>query len=145
MDATLAMGAFVTAAEALGLGCCPISHVRNHLPRLCELLALPPGVLPVAGLTLGRPRGREPVSMRLPQPVVTHRGRYDASAEAAALDDYDRRRHARQPIPPAKQKNAAHYGTSRECPWSDQASRQLSRPEREDLPAFLARHGFELG
>lgn len=28
-DADTALGAFVTAAEALGLGCCPISAVRN--------------------------------------------------------------------------------------------------------------------
>ena len=30
-DAALAMGGFVAAAEAAGLGCCPISLVRNHI------------------------------------------------------------------------------------------------------------------
>jgi len=30
-DAAVSLGAFVTAAEAIGLGCCPISAVRNTL------------------------------------------------------------------------------------------------------------------
>jgi nitroreductase len=31
VDAGLVLQAFITAAEALGLGCCPISVVRNHV------------------------------------------------------------------------------------------------------------------
>lgn len=144
VDAGLVLGAFIHAAEAAGLGCCPISHVRNHLPRLSELLALPPGVFPVCGLTVGWPADPGRMSMRLPQAAVVHRDRYDDRALAEAVDDYDRRRHAREPIPAEKQKNADVYGTTDYCPWSDQLSRQLSRPERADLAAFLRRHGFSL-
>ena len=50
VDAGLALQAFITAAEALGLGGCPISVVRNHVEKLAALLELPPGVFPVAGL-----------------------------------------------------------------------------------------------
>ena len=49
VDAGLVLQAFVTAAEGLGLGCCPISVVRNHVEKLSELLELPSGVFPVAG------------------------------------------------------------------------------------------------
>jgi nitroreductase/FMN reductase [NAD(P)H] len=46
VDAGLVLQAFITAAEALGLGCCPISVVRNHVEKLAALLELPPGVFP---------------------------------------------------------------------------------------------------
>jgi nitroreductase len=44
VDAGLVLQSFITAAEALGLGGCPISVVRNHVEKLADLLALPPGV-----------------------------------------------------------------------------------------------------
>ena len=144
MDATLAMSAFMQAAGAAGLGTCPISHVRNHLPQMRDLLALPPGVFPVAGLCAGIPARREPLSMRLPPSLVVHRDRYDDAGLEADLAAYDARRHAAQPIPPEKQKNAHHYGTAEMCTWSDQVSRQLSLPERENLREFLRGHGFDL-
>ena len=37
-DAAIALGAFVTAAEAQGLGCCPISAVRNEAEAVSNLL-----------------------------------------------------------------------------------------------------------
>ena len=80
VDCSLAMGAFMAAAEAVGLGTCPISYVRSHIERVSPLLGLPSGVYPVAGLTVGWPVFRRPVSMRLPPSVVVHRERYDDSA-----------------------------------------------------------------
>jgi FMN reductase [NAD(P)H] len=144
VDAALALGTFIAAAEAAGLGCCPISYVRNHLAPITALLGLPPGVVPVAGLCVGRPAARADVSMRLPPALVVHRGRYDDAALPDALAAYDARRHAREPIPPAKQKNAQVYGTSARCTWSEQVARQLSLPERAGFRAFLQGHGFAL-
>lgn len=144
MDATLAMSAFMQAADAAGLGTCPISHVRNHLPRMKELLALPPGVFPVAGLSAGFPEKREPLSMRLPPSLVVHRERYDDSDLEAQIAEYDARRHEAQPIPPEKQRNAHRYPRTEICAWSDQVSRQLSLPERENFREFLLGHGFDL-
>ncbi|MGH6798052.1 MAG: nitroreductase family protein, partial [Roseiarcus sp.] len=76
-DCALAMGQFIAAAELIGLGTCPISYVRSHIEKVTPLLALPEGVFPVAGLTVGWPDGRRPTSMRLPPSVVVHRERYD--------------------------------------------------------------------
>src|SRR3989449_2720719 len=70
VDAGLALQGFITAAAALGLGCCPISVVRNHVEKLAELLALPAGVFPVAGLFVGDPSQTRWSSMRLP-PALT--------------------------------------------------------------------------
>lgn len=144
MDATLAMSAFMQAADAAGLGTCPISHVRNHLPRMKELLALPPGVFPVAGLAAGFPKQREPLSMRLPPSLVVHTDRYDDSGLEAGIAAYDTRRNDAQPIRPEKQRNAHHYPRTEICTWSDQVSRQLSLPERETFREFLMGHGFDL-
>lgn len=55
VDAALALAYFVAAAETAGLGCCPISAIRNQPGRASELLNLPDLVFPVAGLALGWP------------------------------------------------------------------------------------------
>ena len=39
-DAALALATFLRAAHAVGLGCCPISVIRDHAGRVSELLAL---------------------------------------------------------------------------------------------------------
>jgi len=52
VDGAIALAWFVAAAEAAGLGCCPISLVRNRPREVAELLGLPPLTFPVAGLTL---------------------------------------------------------------------------------------------
>ena len=59
---------------------------------------LPPGVYPVAGLSVGWPVFRRPVSMRLPPSVVVHRERYDDSAMEPKSRAYDERRRAREPV-----------------------------------------------
>ncbi|MGH6621853.1 MAG: nitroreductase family protein, partial [Alphaproteobacteria bacterium] len=41
VDAALAMQSFITAAESVGLGTCPISQIRNKIDRACEILGLP--------------------------------------------------------------------------------------------------------
>src|ERR1700677_180788 len=95
VDCSLAMGAFMAAAEAVGLGTCPISYVRSHLERVSPLLGLPSGVYPVAGLTVGWPILRRPVSMRLPPSIVVHQERYDESNLESKLPSYDQRRNDR--------------------------------------------------
>jgi len=144
VDAALALGAFIHAAESAGLGCCPISLVRNHLEPLSRLLALPDGVLPICGLALGWPAEPGRISMRLPQRVVVHRDTYRELGLEEELRAYDERRHAREPIAQDKQKNPERYGTAERVTWTDQVSRQLSVPERADLTAFLHGHGFGL-
>src|SRR5256884_4425761 len=59
VDAGLVLQCFITAAAALGLGCCSISVVRNHVEKLAELLALPAG-----GSSAGRPCARCPAPPR---------------------------------------------------------------------------------
>jgi FMN reductase [NAD(P)H] len=144
VDCTLAMAQFITAADAVGLGTCPISYVRSHIERVSPLLGLPSGVYPVAGLSVGWPVFRRPVSMRLPQSVVVHRERYDDSKLETEVAAYDERRHARDPVAPGSLKNNDVYPPRDGVGWSENVARQLSVPERFGFAAYLKTKGFDL-
>src|SRR5467141_3303730 len=66
IDAALVLQTFILAAETVGLGCCPISVIRNHAEEVAAVLCLPDKVFPVAGLCVGYPAAAGHVSMRLP-------------------------------------------------------------------------------
>lgn len=143
VDAGIALSAFVTAAEAVGLGCCPISAVRNEAAAVSDLLGLPDHVFPVAGLALGVPvAGSQPVSMRLPLAQTVHVDRYSEEGLDAAIEAYDRRREAAQPY--AQQRGISVFGQSDEYGWSEDKTRQYALPERESFGAFVRAKGFDL-
>jgi nitroreductase len=144
VDAGLVLQAFITAAEALGLGCCPISVVRNHVEKLAELLDLPPGVFPLAGLCVGYPLQPGWISLRLPPAVTVHTDRYDDRDLPAHLEAYDRRREAGRPTPKESQRYADRYGFANPYGWSEDKARQYSVPERHNFGPFVRRHGFTL-
>jgi nitroreductase len=144
VDAALAMQALIGAANAAGLGCCPISHIRNDVEDAADLLGLPPGVFPVAGMCVGWPAGRAYVTLRLPPAVVVHQDRYDDSGLEDEVAAYDARRHARFPIKPESQRHSDKYGVLDVCTWSENVARQLSLPERDGFRAFLNGHGLSL-
>jgi nitroreductase/FMN reductase [NAD(P)H] len=144
VDTGLVLQSFVTAAEALGLGCCPISVVRNHVEKLSELLELPPAVFPVAGLTVGYPSQPGWISMRLPPALTVHTDRYDDSALQAEIEAYDRRREARHATPRSSQRYVDRWGYTEPYGWSEDKARQYSVPERHSFGPFIRGHGFGL-
>ncbi len=98
VDATIAPAALVTAAEAIGLGCCPISAVRNKTTAVSDLLGLHNHVFPVAGLAFGYPVAANPtVSLRLPLSATVHEDKYQEQEIDPVLIAYDVRRQALQP------------------------------------------------
>lgn len=145
VDAALVLMGFVRAAEAAGLGCCPVSAVRNHAARVSELLELPDHVFPVAGLAAGYPAGAPPMSPRLPMSLTLHTDRYDDSRLISELEAYDARRNRQQgPIPPHKQRHAERYGVQDRYGWSEDKARQVSVTERADFGRYLRARGFRL-
>jgi nitroreductase/FMN reductase [NAD(P)H] len=92
VDAAIALGAFVAAAALAGLGTRPMSQVRDHVAKVDELLELPDWVVPVAGLALGYPEAKEPMSARLALTATVHIDRYDTAAVERELDAYGARR-----------------------------------------------------
>ena len=144
VDAGIVLQAFVAAAESAGLGCCPLSLVRDHASALAEMLELPQWVFPVAGLTVGYPAKPGAVSLRLPPSVTVHTDRYDDSGFVVALEAYDRRREAARPTPREKQRDAKRFGTVERYSWSEDKARQYAVPHRVDFTAFVRTQGFAL-
>jgi len=142
VDAGIVMTTFIRAAEAVGLGCCPISAVRNHCEEVSRLLALPDWVFPVAGLCVGWPAGRGRITPRLPLAVTVHRDRFDETGVERSIDAYDRRRHALAPY--AKQRDEARFGRAELYGWSEDKARQYALPERADFGAFIRAKRFNL-
>ncbi len=143
-DAAIVLATFIRAAEALGLGCCPISVIRNKIEAASETLGLPDHVFPFAGMGVGYPAREGWVSLRLPPSVTVHTDRYDDSRMLEEVDGYDRRRDARFSIPPEKQRQPDEYGVANFYGWSEDKARQYAVPQRKDLAAFLRSKGFGL-
>ena len=142
VDAGIALSAFVIAAEAAGLGCAPISAIRNHAQEVSELLGLPDHVFPVAGLGFGWPSRRHHVSLRLPLSATVHRDRFSEAGIEETVDAYDRRRAAVAPI--RTQRATDVFGTADFYGWSEDKVRQYARPERADWGTFVRKKGFRL-
>ncbi len=142
VDAGLVMMNFIHAAESVGLGCCPISAVRNHPGQVSELLGLPDHVFPLAGLAVGYPAQPGQISPRLPLEVTVHTDRYDETGLAEKIDSYDRRRHQLQPY--RRQRHTDLHGTSGFYGWSEDKARQYAVPERADFGEFIRGKGFNL-
>ena len=142
VDAALALQTCILSAESAGLGCCPISVLRNQAPLVGEVLALPDGVFPVAGLCLGWPADAGYVSLRLPPAVTLHRDRYDDAAMPEAVRAYDAEREARHPTPPAKQRAPERFGAAAQYGWSEDKARQSAQGEGAAFPPWLRAHGF---
>ena len=142
VDAALALQTFIIAAESAGLGCCPISVIRNRIDAVAPLLGLPDQVFPVAGLCLGYPAEAGHVSLRLPRALTQHHNRYDDSTLAAQIEAYDRQRAARHALAPAAQRNPAKFGVASFYGWSEDKARQAAEPEGAAFAAYLRTHGF---
>jgi nitroreductase len=91
IDAALAAQNAVVALESLGLGAVYIGAVRNDIEAVSAELGLPPRVMPVFGLCVGRPdpAARTDIKPRLPQSVVLHRETYRREDQAAEIARYD--------------------------------------------------------
>ena len=142
-DAAIIMSQFIRAAEAVGLGCCPISHVRNDAQRVSDVLGLPQWVFPFAGLCVGYPARGNRITPRLPLEATVHTDRYDEQRLPALVDDYDRRRHAVQPY--GRQRDVERFGTAELYGWSEDKARQYGVGERENFGDFVRKRGFGLG
>lgn len=144
IDAALVMQTFILAAEQIGLGCCPISVIRNHLPNVRGILSLPDRVVPVAGLCVGYPAEPGHVSMRLPATLTRYIDWYDDNAFAGEIDRYDRLRAQRAPTPRDKQRSPDKFGYAESYGWSEDKSRQAEAGEGRDFAATVGACGFTL-
>ena len=89
IDAALVGMSMATAAESFGLGHVMIGGMRNHPRDVGELLGLPEGVYVVFGMCLGWPDEIPPQKPRLPEDLIIHYERYDASDPTEKLKAHD--------------------------------------------------------
>lgn len=144
VDVGIAMQTFIIAAESIGLGCCPVSEIRDQIASLSAELELPQWVFPVAGLCVGWPAEEPRISLRLPLQITIHLDRYDDSKLTEQVADYDRRREAIEQTPPEQQRMVEKFGISSEYGWSENRTRQYAVPARTDFGRYIRDQGFDL-
>jgi len=142
VDAAILLATLVVAAEAVGLGACPLSQIRNDAARAARILGLPDHVFPVAALALGWPAETPTVTPRLPLALTVHRNRFDDDKTRALVEAYDRRRAGIQPY--ARQRDSAEHGSVEDYGWSEEKARHYAKPERADFGRFIRDKGFKL-
>jgi nitroreductase/FMN reductase [NAD(P)H] len=141
VDAGIVLATFIAAADAAGLGTCPISVIRDHSQKVSDMLKLPQRVIPVAGMCVGWPSEKGHISPRLGLESTLHQGRHDEGNLAERIDAYDRRRAA---IHPYKPRDPARWGDVPFYGWSEDKARQYGVPQRADFGAFVRKKGFGL-
>lgn len=141
VDAGIVFATFMAAADAVGLGTCPISVIRDHSIKVSDMLKLPQRVIPVAGMCVGWPSDKGYISARLGLSSTVHEGKYDEGNLAERIDAYDKRRAA---IHPYKPRDPKRWGDVPFYGWSEDKARQYGVPQRADFGAFVRAKGFRL-
>ncbi len=145
VDTGIVLGAAITAASSFGLGTCPLSELRDRAGELIELLDLPAGVIPIAGLVLGWPDDTaRPIAQRLPFDVRVHRNTYTDASFDATSDTYEAERDRAESRPDDEQRDVDLFGVVRPYGWAEDRTRQYSVPRRADWADHVRRQGFEL-
>ena len=140
VDSAIVMTTFMRAAAAVGLGCCPLSAIRDEAARISELLGLPERVIPVAGLCAGWPAKPGRITPRLGLETTLHQDRYRHGDLGQQIDTYDRRRAATQPY--RRQRAVERFGEADFYGWSEDKARQYAEPLRQGFGAFVRAKGF---
>jgi len=140
IDAALAAQNAVVAAQSLGLRTVYIGAMRNDPIKVAELLGLPPQSFVVFGLCVGYAadgKAEGEVKPRLPQSVVLHHDRYDATKEAALRSTYD-----------AEMAKFSARHELQAATWTQRVLNRLgpikSMNGRETIRASLKKLGFEI-
>ena len=135
LDTALFAQNLALAFESLGYGTCFIGGLRNRLPEVDRLLEVPPRVMPLFGLCVGRPASDPGQRPRLAPSAVLQDGVWASDQEVRGqVAEYDQR--------------MRDYYERRGKPgydWSTGAAKKFRTPLRPDLPAYLEAKGARLG
>jgi FMN reductase (NADPH) len=143
VDASLAAQNAALAAESLGLGICYVGALRSNTRAVIDLLHLPRLVLPLFGMTVGKPARQVRRKTRLPLEAIVHWEAY-RSDQDALLHDYDRVMaesgiyNGRQTSFPGRSESMEPYG------WLEHSARRTGKASRQELRQILVEQGFLL-
>ena len=133
IDASLFAQNLCVAFESMRYGICYIGGLRNDLPAVQRLLALPEGVYPLFGLCVGIPAEDPAPRPRLAPEAVLHEERYpDDEAILASIDQYDG-------VMTAYYAERGSSGT-----WSTKMEAQFKEPYRTSIADFYRSQGADL-
>jgi len=141
-DAAIALATCLCAAAEVGLGCCPISEIRNHAAMISEWLDLPKRVIPFAGLCLGWPATTGQITPRLPLSLTLHENQYEHGNFEQQIEGYDQIRVDRRSY--SSQRATDRWGIAARYGWSEDKARQYAEPQRADFGKFVRAMGFSL-
>ncbi|MDF1545950.1 MAG: NADPH-dependent oxidoreductase [bacterium] len=147
VDAALAAGRALMAAQAMDMGGVMVGAIRNHPQEVSDLLHLPEFVYPVMGMSLGFPAKRPAVKPRLPLPAVYFRERYDPVAFQESINAYDRTIDELGHLKGREVRPADFPDFSGTYSWSEHTARRMSGTEsspsvRAHMLEFLRSKGF---
>jgi nitroreductase len=140
VDAGIVLATFIAAATAIGLGCCPISAVRDQPRVVSDLLHLPSRTLPVAGLCVGWPAQAGDITPRLSLSTTLIDNAYGKANVVGEIEAYDRRREKLRPY--RRQRRPDRWGEAPFYGWSEDKARQYAEPTRTDFGSFVRDKGF---
>ena len=132
VDTSIMAQNVMIAAESLGLGGVYIGGLRNNLPQITELLAIPQYVLPLFGMCLGYPAQQPQLKPRLPSSFIVHENRYQP-LNKQTLSDYDHT---------MEQYYSNRTDQKRSDTWSHHISKQLMKEQRNYMLDYLHQQGW---
>ena len=136
IDATLAMMNALMAAEACGLGTCPIGYARTAAPdAISRLMKLPQRVFVVCGLAIGVPREMPDLKPKQPKELVIFKNQYRQDSMVPDLFAYDRE---------ITEFNATRTGTKTDNDWADHIVGYYREAMTYKTLDMLRRRGFDI-
>ena len=136
VDATLAMMNALTAAEACGLGTCPIGYARTAAPdAIARLMKLPPKVFVVCGLAIGVPREMPDIKPKQPKELMIFKNRYREDSMLPDLMAYDKE---------ITEYNATRSGTKTDNDWAEHIVSYYREAMSYNTLDALRRRGFDV-
>lgn len=131
LDAGIALGGAIVAAESLGLGTVAIGGIRNSVKEVINLLGLPQYTFPVNGLCIGYPDNMSSQKPRLPLSTFAHLDKYFSESFLKDIDNYD----------VIMQEYLQGIGRVQEIDWSTQTSK-VYKSQTLTLKEILIDQGF---
>ncbi|KAI1260271.1 Nitroreductase [Xylariaceae sp. FL1019] len=147
LDAGLAGQNAAVAAEALGLGICYVGGARNNSRELGDLLRLPPRVIAVFGMAVGKPDPSKPTvtKPRLPQNEILHRETWHDAEENGEAQAQDERLKG---FDETMRGFNAQAGRGDMPSWTQRSAKRVETVQsltgRHVLKDFLRENGFQL-
>ena len=137
-DGSLMAQNMVVAAESLGLGTTYLGSILNNIPKLVELLKLPPLTFPIVGLLIGHPNQEPQLKPRMNKTFRVFENHYkvlDNYAESFA--QYDEEMQTYYDLRNANQRVDS---------FSNQVVAKLkaASPVRQEVLTDIANQGFTL-